>query len=338
MTATVELPLDAKLAFLRQPSSFPEPTYRVEAIETHMSWVFLTDAYAYKLKKPVCYGVLDFRTIEARQFYCEEEIRLNRRLAPGVYIEVVPLSVDTHEHLHLGSNDKVADWLVKMHRLPSERMLDYVLRKATVDEESIREIASTLADFYRDAERADLSATSYRRKLEKEIDFNLATLTSPAYHLPAERIERVCAIQREFLQRHSKLIDARLQDGKIVEGHGDLRPEHVYLGPALAIIDCLEFSLELRTVDTVEEIGFLALECERLGAAPVGDALLFAYKQASGDQPEDALVHFYQSYRACTRARIAILHLNEERFRHSGEWRRRAIDYLQLAERHAAQC
>lgn len=337
MTATMELSLDAKLAFLRQPSSFPEPTYRVEAIETHMSWVFLTDAYAYKLKKPVCYGVLDFRTLEARRFYCEEEIRLNRRLAPRVYIEVVPLSVDAHEHLHLGSGDMVADWLVKMHRLPSERMLDYLLGKSMVDEESIREIATTLAGFYRCAERADLSTTSYRRKLEKEIDFNLATLTSPAYHLPATRIERVCAAQREFLQRRITLIEGRLQAGKIVEGHGDLRPEHVYLGPEVAIIDCLEFSRELRTVDTVEEIAFLALECERLGAAPVGDVLLRAYMTASGDQPDSALVHFYQSYRACTRARIAILHLDEERFRHSGEWRRRAVDYLQLAERHAAQ-
>lgn len=336
MTDTAALSLDAKLAFLRQPSSYPEPTYRVEALETHMSWVFLTESFAYKLKKPVCHGVLDFRTIEARHFYCNEEIRLNRRLAPTVYIDVVPLSVDPHGHLHLRSNGRVADWLVKMHRLPSMRMLDYAIRKGAVDETAIREIAATLAGFYRYVAVSELGASQFRDRMIKEIGVNLETLTHPSYGLPADRFRRVCAAQLEFLQRNLDRLDARVRMRRIVEGHGDLRPEHVCLGPPLAIIDCLEFSRGLRTVDAAEEVAFLALECERLEAPQLGTALLKAYKSASADAPEEILVHFYQSYRACTRARIAIQHLDEEKFRHSAEWRRRALDYLRLAEQHAS--
>lgn len=336
MDAT-EICLEAKLAFLRQPSSYPEPSYRVEAIETHMSWVFLTEGYAYKLKKPVCHGLIDFRTIEARHFYCDEEVRLNRRLAPNVYIGVVPLSLDPHGHLHLRSNSHVTDWLVRMHRLPSDRMLDYAIRKDEASPEDIQKIAAVLADFYRQAEAPDLQAATYQARLENEIDFNFTALTSPAYALPAERIRRVCAVQRSFLERGLALLDARVRANRIVEGHGDLRPEHVCLGPELAIIDCLEFSRDLRTVDAAEEVAFLALECERLGAPALGCALLASYQSLSGDRPDDALLHFYRSFRACSRARIAIQHLDEEKFRHSPEWRRRAMDYLRLAEEHAAR-
>ncbi|HEY0843849.1 MAG TPA: hypothetical protein VGE12_00675 [Noviherbaspirillum sp.] len=335
MSSTIELSLEPKLAFLRQPSSYPEPTYRVEAIETHMSWVFLTDAFAYKLKKPVCHGALDFRKVESRRFYCEEEIRLNRRLAPGVYLGVVPLSLDPHGHLHLRSNSHVTDWLVRMHRLPSERMLDYLIRKGQADPADMRKIAMVLAAFYRQASVPDVQASEYRMRMEHEIDFNFATLTLPAYALPVERIRRVCAMQQHFLEEGLDRLEARVCAGRIVEGHGDLRPEHVCLGTELAIIDCLEFSRALRTVDAAEEIAFLALECERLEAPQLGNALLDAYMSASGDTPEKSLVHFYQSFRAGSRARIAIQHLDEEKFRHSPEWRRRAMDYLRLAEEHA---
>ena len=120
----------------------------------------------------------------------------------------------------------------------------------------------------------------------------------------------------------------------IVEGHGDLRPEHVCLHPRIAVIDCLEFSRELRIIDAVDEVGFLALECERLGAPELGRILLRAYIENTGDSPAVALLGFYQSFRAALRARIAIRHLNEEKFRYSAEWRRRALDYLDLAQRH----
>jgi aminoglycoside phosphotransferase family enzyme len=333
-----EVTLDSKVAFLRQPTSFPERAYRVEAIETHMSWVFLTDGHAYKLKKPMCRGLLDFSSVEARHYYCEEEIRLNRRLAPDVYLGIVALTLDSPGHLQLDGAGPVIDWLVKMRRLPTQHMLDYAIQHGTASEEDIVHIAKRLADFYHMCAPAPIDAAAYRSKLLHHIDHYLQALSRPAYQLPALQITGICLDQRSFLQKVAGLLDQRIQSGRIVEGHGDLRPEHICLKRKLVMIDCLEFSRDLRIIDAVDELAFLALECERLGAARLSALLLRTYSEISGDSPDATLIHFYQSYRASLRAAIAIQHLDEEKFRYSPQWPRRAKEYLQLAARHATCC
>jgi aminoglycoside phosphotransferase family enzyme len=130
-----EVMLESKVAFLRQPTSFQEPTYRVESIETHMSWVFLTDRHAYKLKKPVSYDFLDFSTIDARRFYCEEEVRLNARLAAEVYLGIVELTLNSLGHLQLDGAGAVIDWLIRMRRLPTRHMLDYAIKNGRASQE-----------------------------------------------------------------------------------------------------------------------------------------------------------------------------------------------------------
>ncbi len=342
MTSTLppvaDVTLESKVAFLRQPTSFPERVYRVEAIETHMSWVFLTDGHAYKLKKPVCRDLLNFSSITDRRYYCEEEVRLNRRLAPDVYLGIVALTLDSPGHLQLDGAGPAIDWLVKMRRLPTQHMLDYAIQHGTATEADISRVAERLAGFYRSCPPALTDAAAYRSKLLHQIDRYLEELSRPAYQLPALQISGICLGQRVCLQKMAGLLDHRARSGRIVEGHGDLRPEHICLQPTLAIIDCLEFSRELRITDTIDELAFLALECERLGAAALGAFLLRAYARISGDSPDAALIHFYQSYRASLRATIAIQHLNEEKFRYSPQWPDRAREYLQLAERHALYC
>jgi aminoglycoside phosphotransferase family enzyme len=148
-----EIALESKVAFLRQPMSFPDRPFRIEAIETHMSWVFLTEEYAYKLKKPVCQEALDFRSIDARRHYCDEEIRLNRRLAADVYLGIVAMSINSSGHLRLCENgisvegEAIVDWLVQMRRLPPEHMLDYALKTGRVSDEDIGRVAARLALF-----------------------------------------------------------------------------------------------------------------------------------------------------------------------------------------------
>lgn len=329
-----EISLESKVAFLRHSTGFQQPACRVEAIETHMSWVFLTGSYAYKLKKPVQYEYLDFSTIDSRRHYCEEEIRLNRRLAESVYIGVVPLTVDLPGRLQLGGDGKVIDWLVQMHRLPADRMLDYGIRHGTTGYEDIDRVALRLADFYRTCEPVAFDPHAYRQRLGVNIDRNAAELVSPGFRLPAASIAFVQQAQHHFLKHQAALLDRRVAQGRIVEGHGDLRPEHICLNTPPVIIDCLEFSRDLRIADIADELGFLALECERLDAARLGTSLLQAYGDASGDWPEAALVHFYQSYRASLRAKIAIRHLNENKFSFSDLWRRRALKYLEMAAWH----
>jgi aminoglycoside phosphotransferase family enzyme len=333
-----EVTLESKVAFLRQPSSFPEPTYRVEAIETHMSWVFLTDGYAYKLKKPVRYDFLDFSTVEARRYYCDEELRLNRRLAAKVYLSLAAVKLDSVGHLQLDGDGTVIDWLVKMRRLPTRNMLDYAIKHGTASAADVGKVAARLAAFYRACTPIAIDPVMYRSRFLINIDAHVQELSQPAYQLPSEQVSGIGSAQRAALQNMARLFDDRVQSGKIVEGHGDLRPEHICLDPELNIIDCLEFSRDLRIVDPVDEIAFLAMESERLGAIGLGAVLLRTYCEMSNDSPAAALIHFYQSYRASLRATIAIRHLNEEKFRYSPEWPRRALEYLQLAEQHIACC
>lgn len=328
--------LDSKVAFLRHAGSYPEPAYRVEAIETHMSWVFLAGAYVYKLKKPVCYELLDFRTLEARRFYCEEEVRLNRRLAAEVYLGTIPLTLDAHAHLQLDGHGTPIDWLVKMCRLPSRQMLDYAILHQSVTDADFERVAAHLAAFYGACEPVPTDPRNYRARLQRQIEANRRELDLETYHLPQPRVDAVCQAQAAAVESMASLFDARAN--RIVEGHGDLRPEHICLRPQLAIIDCLEFSRELRLVDRADEMAFLALECERLGAAAAGATLLARYGALSGDVADARLIHFYQSYRAGMRATISVRHLQEEKFRYSPQWLQRTLQYLQLAEQHIGHC
>lgn len=328
-----EVSLESKVAFLRQASAYPEPCFRVEAVETHMSWVFLTERHAWKLKKPVRYDHLDFSTPEVRLFFCREEVRLNRRLAASIYLGVARLGMDAGGHLCLDSGTAV-DWLVKMRRLPVQHMLDYAIRHGTAGVHDIAALAKRLSQFYASCVPVELGLDDYRQRFFADITRNRRELSTPAFGLPVQQIEQLCQAQEDFLRHRADLFAQRLAAGKIVEGHGDLRPEHVCLHPAVVIIDCLEFSRDLRIVDTVDELSFLALECERLGAPELGQHLLHAYSTQTGDWPCSALLDFYRSFRGCLRARIAIRHLNEEKFRYSAQWRRRAMDYLDLAQQH----
>jgi len=326
-----EVDLRAKVEFLLRASSYPEPTREVEPRETHMSWVFLTEQYAYKLKKPVRYPFLDFSTIELRRRNCEEEARLNRRLAPDVYLGVVALGLDDSGRFCLGGGRPV-DWLVKMRRLPAERTLDYLIKANRVREEDIGILARRLAAFYRDAAKAAIGADACRDLFHADIAANEAVLIRPSYRLPTPLIGSIGAAQKQYLLVHGDRLDQRVREKRIVEGHGDLRPEHIYLGADPLITDCLEFNPQLRIIDPADELAYLAIECEREGAPQVGPLLFQAYGEASGDFPPPDLVAFYKSYRALLRAKIAISHLDELDPRNSNKWRERARAYLELGQ------
>lgn len=330
--------LESKIAFLSQASSYPEPVHRVDRIETHMSWVFFAGNFAYKLKKPVSTDVVDFRTLAARQYYCKEELRLNRRLAREIYIDLVPLVLDSSRHLQLGGDAAAVDWLIKMRRVPVWLMLDFAIAHHSASARDADRIARALTNFYQTLPAERMAPMAYRSRFTLQIDSHRAELRDASYGFPPARIDMLCDTQSDALRSLGALLDARCEAGDLVEGHGDLRPEHVCLSREIAVIDCLEFSRELRVLDKADEVGYLALECERLGAPAISDALAGAYQQYSGDHPPGPLVHFYQSCRACKRALLAMRHLKEEKFRYSPHWRRTASAYLDLALEHAQAC
>jgi len=331
----VELDLAAKVAALRNPRAYPEPPGKIEAVETHMSWVFLTPEFAYKLKKPVCYAYLDFSTLAARARNCAEEVRLNQRLAPGVYLGVAAMTQESDGRVRIDGEGEVIEWLVKMRRLPLYRMLDSLIRRDAVLPEDIQRLALLLAVFYRECLPVETRGEDYRREYEAKLGANLEVLGDPAYGLPVGAARATHVRLADFAEQTPGLLVPRAAQNRIVEGHGDLRPEHVCLEARPVIFDRLEFNREFRLVDAADELASLAMECERLGAAWIGRTLFGAYAEATGDRAPPALLHFYMSYRASLRARLAILHTRELPRAAWDKWCTLAADYLRLAVEHA---
>jgi len=329
--------LEQKVSFLRLSASYPQTTRRVEAVETHMSWIFLTDDHAYKLKKPVHYPFLDFSTVEARHQDCREEVRLNRRLAPEVYLGTVPLGFTAGGKIQLEDGTKPVDWLVKMRRLPADRMLDQLIRAGTLQRNEVHEAALRLAKFYRACPAVDISGADNRKHFEREVRESRRELLEPSHGVSVSLVETLAKDLLAFLDCESEVLDDRVRDHRIVEGHGDLRPEHICLTAEPAVIDCLEFNRAFRIVDPVDELCFLSMECEFLGAPQVGPWFLDVYGEVSGDHPSPRLQAFYKGYRAFLRARLSIWHLADPDVQTPSKWRSKTQQYLALATNYAGR-
>jgi aminoglycoside phosphotransferase family enzyme len=298
-----------------------------------MSWVFLTDIQAWKLKKPVRTEYLDFSTVEARRRNANTEIRLNRRLAHDVYLGVVRLCLEGKDTLRLGSNGVPVDWLVLMRRLPADRMLDYVIAHKTVSQPDLLKLASLLADFYTKRPPALTTNWHYRARLARDLEKAEAQLISAGAGITASLVHTAIQSALDFLRSNPEHFDRRVRAGKIIEAHGDLRPEHICLETRPVIIDCLEFNPTLRTLDAASELAFLALECERLGAPEIGQVILKHYREITDDHPSNELLGFYRTYHACIRAKIALSHLCDGDIERRPMWIAKARQYLAMAAR-----
>lgn len=327
--------LAAKVAFLGRPDSYPEATAGVQAIETHMSWLFLTDQRAYKLKKPFRRNGIDYSTPTMRRLNCRRELRLNRRLAADVYLDVLALTVDGAGQLALGGPDRRVDWLVRMRRLPGELTLERALEAGSLQAGDMRRIVARLVPFFAAGSPMAVAPAGYRRRLSNTIGLAAAQLRRREFGLAAAAVTGLAAELDGFGNDHAELIEARA--ARVVEGHGDLRPEHIYLTTPPTIIDCIEFDRELRLHDPVDELAFLAMECDRYGHRQAQQWLFEAYRELSGDRPSPALVDYYKAHNAFRRARIAIWHLEDADTGPRGQWISRAEQYLAATRRHLEQ-
>src|SRR5262245_32369696 len=322
--------IEEKVAFLSRPDVYPVPTQRVETKETRLSWVFLTDTQAWKLKKPVRYDYLDFSSLDARRRNCEEEVRLNRFLAPDVYLGLASLTLNAQGELGLAGKGEPVDWLVHMRRLPADRMLDRAIADRTVNAAEARRVGELLSRFYKQAPPVAMTPLEYRRRLSDQALANQQELAKPEYALPADLLESIIREQLAFLRQEPGFFDDRVLAGKIIEAHGDLRPEHICLESEPVIIDRLEFNRSFRILDTVSDLAFLALECELLGAPWVSDIILDTYREETGDNPPQRLLAFYKDYHACLRAKIAVWRLKDPGAPDWRKWTGKAAQYLHL--------
>lgn len=300
--------------------------------ETHMSWVFLTDQYAYKLKKPVRFEFLDFSTVEARQHNCLEEFRLNQRLAKGVYLGVVPITSTGDGLLEINGKGFPVDWLVWMRRLPEDHMLSEEIRRNQVNNEQLEVAANLLTNFYMQSLSFVTTFPQYKNRIIQEILKDRAELSKSQFNLPVQKINESANALLNFIANNTGIFKDRLQKKRVIEAHGDLKPDHICLLSQPVIIDCLEFNRHLKVMDTAEELAYLFLECELAGAPWVGKVFLNNYMRRSYDQIPDNLIVFYKSKRALLRARLVIRHLLDPAYNISkSKWVNKCHQYLDAA-------
>jgi aminoglycoside phosphotransferase family enzyme/predicted kinase len=331
------------LDFLSSPAVFPRARGDVERIDTHISSVFLTEDSVYKLKKQLHYDFLDYSTPDKRRWACEQEVALNRRLAPNVYHGVVAVARETDGELAIDGAGEPVEWLVHMRRLPDDATLLRHIETGSATSQQISTLSAKLAAFYREQVAAarelanPQAAQEYVNHLERHVRGNWEELAHESHGIDQQIVDHVHRCQLRYLALQPFLFTARFNSGRVVDGHGDLRPEHIYFLPEPVIIDCIEFSAEFRQIDVLDELSFLATECEALGADWIGRQLLDEYRTTSGDVYEPLLVDFYASYRACVRAKVHCLRARQLAEAEGAKPRERAAAYLQLAARHAAR-
>src|SRR6266851_78922 len=305
--------LAAIVEAMMRPEMYPDRPRSVEVRQTHVSYAFMAGDYVYKIKKPVRFAFLDARTLARRHQLCLDEVRLNRRLAPDVYLGVVPILRRGGGELALGAASNRADetgaaaeWAVRMRRLGEATMLDRMVAEGRVSVVEIRAIATQLVAFHR-AAAADhgwkygAAASIWRlvRGNVGELALDCANAVTPA---ELDELERFA---HRVIELRWSLLNRRALGGRVCEGHGDLRCEHVSLaGDSITIIDCVEFSEGLRHVDVASDIGFLAMDLDRLGARGLSDELVGTYRQASGDADLPLLIPLYKFHRALVRAKV----------------------------------
>lgn len=318
----------------------------IEVRETHISLIFLVGERAYKVKKPVDLGFLDFTTLERRRFFCEEEVRLNRRLAPDVYLGVVPVTRASDGHLCLGGPGEVVDWAVEMVRLPEHRMFARLLERGEIDNELMNALALLMADFHAGAPSGPgVDEHGSPAAIARAVDQNFEQIapfvaapgrapTSGLCALSSEQHVHLRTRARGFLATQRALLERRIANGRIREGHGDLHSENICILDGRPIVyDCIEFSRALRCLDVANDLAFLAMDLDRRGVPAFARYLVRRYAERSRDPELTDLVDFYKGYRAVVRGKVAALTagaLGAQDARRE-ELRREALSYFQLA-------
>ena len=295
-----------------------------QVIETHFAWVFLLGDLAYKLRKPLQRETMDCRSLEARRLDSIAEVTLNRRLAPDVYLATVPLTRDASGRCAIGGVGELIEWLVQMRRLDRQQFLDERLLAGAVTDEQLTTVARHLATFYQSTAPALRDDTLFAQRLRNQVQANALVLEG--YGIDGARA--LAAAQLVWLDEADAPVRQRAQAGCIVEGHGDLRPEHILLCDPPAVIDCLTFDRNLRVMDRAEELSFLTLECARINQAEAGIRIRNRCLQLLNDPVPHGLLFFYTSHRAATRAKLYAWRVDEPDGGTPQQWRDRAGSYV----------
>ena len=297
------------VAAMLEPGFYPKPTSKVIHKETHISHVFLTDDLVYKVKKAVRFSFLDYSTLGKRRHFLNEELHLNRRLAPSVYLAVMPISFDA-TGWRLGGWSEPVEYTLIMRRLPERRMLPFLLESGQLTPEMMRAVAEVLAPFHAGAEQIQRGAAfHYPSSIQKQWEENLAEL-QPFFGTLIEE-DAFAALQKfgaQFIDRHHDLFMRRFNEGWIRDVHGDLHCEHICFAPeGIQIFDCIEFGPQLRCCDLASEVGFLLMDLKVRGGGAMVRPFLTRYLELLYDPDLPVLLPYYRCYRALVRGKVEAL-------------------------------
>ncbi len=306
----------ALIAALLQPARYPQPVTKVDHLQTHISHVLLAGDYAYKVKKPLNLGFLDFTSLARRKYYCEEELRLNGRLAPDLYLDCIPISGSAAEPRLGDPSGPVIDYAVRMRRFPQTALLDQWLAAGKLELRHLDALARRLAKFHRAIPAADPATSLGTPERVQQPMLDNFSHTRPLLVDPAE-LATLADVERWTLNAFSRLrplLAERKAGGWIREGHGDLHLGNMVLTESgqVMIFDCIEFNDDFRWIDVMNDLAFLTMDLRSRQATPFAQRVLNAYLEYSGDFAGAALLDYYQVYRAMVRAKINAIQASQE--------------------------
>jgi aminoglycoside phosphotransferase family enzyme len=294
-----------------KPEAYDEDPGSIELVQTHISFVFLTKRFVYKVKKAVDFGFLDFTTLEKRRFFCEKELELNRRLCGDMYLEVVP--INKADAIKIKGAGETVEYAVKMKRMPQEKMMSKLLEKNKVDDKLIDRIAKIIAEFHSKAETSRrisefgslaVIETNWKENFEQTEEFVGKTISTEDFKLIHERVE-------DFMKRKVSLFEKRMAKGRVRDCHGDIHSGNIFITNGIYIFDAIEFNERFRYSDVAADVAFLAMDLDFRERPGLSDFFVERYIKYSGDQELAKLLPFYKCYRAYVRGKVVSFKLKD---------------------------
>lgn len=322
---------------LLKPEAYKEETGKIELKQTHISFVFLTKNFVYKVKKAVDFGFLDYSTLDKRRVFCEKELILNRRLCGDMYLEVV--AVTKSDVIRVGDEGEIVEYAVKMRRIPEDRIMTRLLEGGKVDRRLVDKMAKIIAEFHKKTSKSagDLGSlksveTNWRENFEQTEDFVGRTISRESFELIRGKVDA-------FMEENRALFAERVADGRVRECHGDIHSGNIFIADRIYVFDAIEFNERFSNCDVASEVAFLAMDLDFKGRSDLSSFFVEKYVKYSGDKELQKLLAFYKCYRAYVRGKVTGFKLNDPSVDDTEKdaCKKEASAYFELASRYAKQ-
>jgi aminoglycoside phosphotransferase family enzyme len=332
--------MEELIAAMMKPETYDEKVESIRLIQTHISWVFLTGNFAYKIKKPVNFGFADFSTLEKRKFFCDKELELNRRLCKDIYLEVVPIT-KSNDEIKIKGEGKTIDYAVKMRELPAECKMDRLLEKNEIDKKIIGELAKIISNFHSKAETNErISRYGSIENIKYVWDENFAQIVDfIGKTIDQNQFDFIKQKVNSFIESNKELFEKRISEGKIKDCHGDLHSGNIFVADKIYIFDCIEFNERYRCSDVILDIAFLTMDLDFHGVQELSNYFVEQYFSFSNNSELFKLLNFYECWRAYVRGKVISFKLNDSNIgeKEKDESEELAKKYFNLSYRYAAK-